>query len=111
MTEERPVLVRKPLTDILLFFRPGSHDWSWSEEYHDLISRDAATMSAIRRRVDAEGIGFADESAPITLGHDKRVWDGHHRICLAAERQESHLMVKVVPPKPGDPAPERSSDG
>lgn len=75
-------------------WRPGSHDWSWEDEYRDLIS-DPVT-AAVRRRVDVEGIGFQDHIAPILLGNDGRVWDGHHRIVIAMEREIEKLNVEVV---------------
>lgn len=100
-----PVLVSKPLAQIVTFWRPGSRgdDWTWADEYADLIDDDVTT--AIRERVDAEGIEFVDQLAPILLGSDGRVWDGHHRICVAIQRAIPTLMVEIVaatPPETGD---------
>lgn len=97
-----PVLTSTPLASIVAFWRPGSHDWSWAEEYADLIA-DPVTQR-VRERVDSEGIGFADEFAPVMLGSDGRVWDGHHRIVIALERCISSLMVEVAVPStpPGE---------
>ena len=93
-----PGLVRKPLAQILTFWRPGSQDWSWAEEYADLV--DDPVTRRVRARVDAKGIGFADHVAPVLLGSDGRVWDGHHRICIAIERDITHLMVEVAESEP-----------
>ena len=88
------MLTRKPLAQILAFWRPGSHDWSWAEEYADLI--DHPVTAAVRKRVLADGFGFSDEIAPILLGSDGRIWDGHHRIVLAIEGGEHELTVEVA---------------
>ena len=76
----RPMTLLRLVTE----WRPGSFDWTWPEEYEDVMARPET--AAIRARVDAEGIGFLDHIAPILLGSDGRVWDGHHRICIAMER-------------------------
>ncbi len=84
-----------PLAQIITFWRPGSADWSWADEYRDLISSPGtALMSEL---VESEGIGFADDLTPILLGIDGRVWDGHHRICIAIRDGIDSLMVEVVP--------------
>lgn len=92
MTE---TLTRLPVDRIITDWRPGSHDWTWDEEYRDLTVDNPVT-DAIRRRVDTEGIGFQDDIAPVMLGSDGRVWDGHHRICIAIERDITHLDVEIV---------------
>lgn len=50
----------------------------------------------ILQRVDAEGIGFIDYVSPVLLGNDGRVWDGHHRICIAIERGIPSLMCEMT---------------
>lgn len=89
-----PVLVSVPLSHILTFWRPGSSDWSWSDEYTDLIGQ--AVTAAVRARVNSEGFGFHDHFAPVLLGSDNRVWDGHHRIILAIEQAVPSLMVEFA---------------
>lgn len=88
------VLVSKPLSHIVTFWRPGSRDWTWADEYADLIN-DAVT-ARIDQRIRSEGIDFADKFAPILLGNDGRVWDGHHRIVLAIRYAEPSLMVELA---------------
>lgn len=90
------VLICKPLAQVVTFWRPGSADWSWAEEYADVMGRDRGQTDAIYRRVDSEGIDFANEFAPVLLGSDGRVWDGHHRICIAIQRGIHSLMVDIV---------------
>lgn len=90
------VLISKPLSHIVTFWRPGSHDWSWADEYADLMGRDREVTDAIDERVRLEGIAFADDFAPVLLGSDGRVWDGHHRICLAIKYCIPSLMCEVA---------------
>ena len=80
---DAPALTEMPLAQVVEFWRPGSHDWTWVDEYADIVARPETP--AIRKRVQEEGIGFLDRVAPILLGSDGRVWDGHHRICIALE--------------------------
>lgn len=89
-----PVLVSMPLSHILTFWRPGSGDWPWFEEYTNLIG--APVTDAVRARVNAEGFGFHDHIAPVLLGSDHRVWDGHHRIVLAIQQAVPSLMVEFA---------------
>lgn len=88
------VLVRKSLADIFVFWAPGSHDWSWAEEYLDVMSHERTAK--ILDRVQKEGIDFQDDIAPVLLGSDGRVWDGHHRICLALKLGLTHLNVEMA---------------
>lgn len=90
MTDTVPMLV----ADVLDNWRPGSHDWGWPEERQDLT--DDPVTEAVRRRVDAEGIGFIDDVAPILLGSDGRVWDGHHRLIIAMERGIEYVQVELA---------------
>lgn len=82
------------LDDLLARWVPGSADWSWADELADLHA--SPVTDAIRARVVDEGIGFADHFGPVLLGSDGRVWDGHHRICIAMELGITHLMVEVA---------------
>ncbi|WP_217182684.1 ParB N-terminal domain-containing protein [Streptomyces sp. AC495_CC817] len=68
-------------------FAVGSGDWSWIEEYENLIREPETTglMESIR----ADGI-----REPVLLGNDGRVWDGHHRIIVAM-----HLGLDAIPVK------------
>jgi hypothetical protein len=75
-------------------WRPGSYDWSWDEEFADIMSQ--ARTEPVRKRVESEGIGFADSFAPVLLGSDGRVWDGHHRICLARELGINEIEVELA---------------
>lgn len=84
------------LATILTYWRPGSHDWTWREEFNDLMTRHKGVTDAVRARVESEGFGFIDHVSPILLGSDGRVWDGHHRICIAMEKQQYTLNVELA---------------
>jgi hypothetical protein len=92
--DDAPVLERMLVADVLDNWVPGSYDWGWPEERADLT--DDPVTAAVRARVDAEGIGFHDHIAPILLGSDGRVWDGHHRLIIALERGIEYVNVEVV---------------
>jgi hypothetical protein len=96
MIPDEPVLVSMPVSHIVTFWRVGSHDHSWADEFAELMRPDNETTQAILDRVDSEGIDFADDYAPVMLGSDGRVWDGHHRICIAIQRRTPSLMCEVV---------------
>lgn len=92
MTEDFPTLEKMSLAHLLVWWRPGSADRSWAEEYKDVMTHPHT--STVRERVLSEGFGFQDYVAPVLLGPDGRVWDGHHRICLAIEQEVPYLMVE-----------------
>lgn len=94
-------LVRMPVSQIVTFWQPGSHAWSWAEESHELMHGEKYETQTkhILKRVDEEGIDFIDNIAPVLLGSDGRVWDGHHRICIAIKQGIPDLMVDIVEKK------------
>ena len=95
------------LSTLLALWRPGSHDWSWQEEAYDLRLRVPAKLDALRASMAYEGV-----REPVVLGHDGRVWDGHHRIVAAIEAHRDHLPVEFVASSAAAPAPtEPPGDG
>lgn len=100
MTDTTTTLVRMSLEDILTGWRPGSHgdDWTWANEAEDLWTRDSARTQKLMSAIFDHGFGLADSKAPVKLGNDGRVWNGHHRIVIAQYLQEPYLMVEIVPP-------------
>lgn len=89
-------LVKMTLDEITSGWQPGSEpDQRWYQEV-EYVNNDEKTP-AIRQRIAEEGYGFADDTDPITLGNDGRVWDGHHRIVLALTSGQETLMVRVAP--------------
>ena len=91
------ILIPKSVAQIVTFWRPGSGDWSWADEYADLMDGEGKEVTErILARVDSEGIDFADSFAPVSLGTDGRIWDGHHRIVIAIQRGIHSLMCEVA---------------
>lgn len=82
-----------PLDELLANYRPGSQDapWTWDDEYSDLWNRDREKMTELAATIAADGI-----REPILLGTDGRIWDGHHRICIAIHTH--HRTVPVTDP-------------
>jgi len=93
-----------PLVHVLAGWRPGSADWAWADECRDLWGRDRERTENIERALVNQvpnptspgGVRHTIDhqvfsgSEPILLGPDGRVWNGHHRICIAIRR---HLAV------------------
>ena len=75
------------LDELLRGWRPGSYDssWTWIDE-NEAIDAHPQTAELLAS-IEAEGM-----QEPISLGDDGRVWDGHHRVCIAAR-----LGFDVVP--------------
>lgn len=95
---DEPTLVQMAAEEVVSRWRPGSADWSWAEEWGDL-QHDPVT-AIVRERVLNEGIGFADKIAPVLLGSDGRVWDGHHRLCLALDMGIETVWVEIAGAQP-----------
>lgn len=76
-------------------WRPGSEDepWNWENEYNTLLySPDHyARTNHLIKEIQENGI-----YDPVLLGHDGRVWDGHHRIVVACLLGYTHIPVDVV---------------
>lgn len=66
-----------PVDYILTHFLPGD-EWSWAEEFVNLAELEGQKLIDFCQLIAVEGI-----NEPIILGHDSRVWDGHHRIFAA----------------------------
>jgi hypothetical protein len=67
---------------LMATWRPGScpEPWDWDDEIRDLTTRDEDHMRAFTAEVAKAGAVLV----PVKLGHDGRVWDGHHRIVVAS---------------------------
>ena len=79
------------VAEILASWKPGSQEWTWAEECDDL--KDRPETKRIETWCLIAGWDFADSRHPVILGDDGRVWDGHHRICLAIKHGVSTLNV------------------
>ena len=90
-------LVHLPVSQILAFWRPGSRgdEWTWRDEYAEAIAKPETAALAVREQLLAV-LKLAPEPHPITLGPDGRVWDGHHRICIAIFLGTEVLPVRII---------------
>lgn len=71
-----------PLASLLTVFRPGDYpERNWAQEFAWLWDNDGPRMDVITTMI--QETGFSGFSAPILLGSDGRVWDGHHRLAAA----------------------------
>lgn len=89
-----------PLARILAEVAVGSCDWSWEEEWADLGERHAEDnyLAELEQQIRERGI-----TTPVLIGNDGRLWDGHHRLCVAVE-----VGIECVPVEIVGPAPERA---
>ncbi|WP_045562678.1 ParB N-terminal domain-containing protein [Streptomyces sp. FxanaA7] len=83
-----------PLQRILTEVRCGSQDWPWEEEWADLARRHAKTgyLDRLEEKIRENGI-----TMPVLIGSDGRLWDGHHRVCIAVRLGIGYVPVEVVP--------------
>lgn len=84
-----------PLSRILAEVAVGSGDWTWEEEWVDLAKRHAQTgyLEQLETRIRKEGI-----TMPVLIGSDGRLWDGHHRLCIAVRLGLQDVPVEIVEP-------------
>lgn len=75
-----------PLATVLADFKDGD-EHGWDEEFAFLRTVRATHIAKLTADIAVNGIRL-----PILLGDDQRVWDGHHRLCVA-----SALEIQVVP--------------
>ncbi len=66
------------LADLLQYYRPGSYDWTWEEEFADIPTKFPDEFPQLVQAIQKDGIQKA-----IHLGDDGRIWDGHKRITVA----------------------------
>lgn len=76
-----------PLRSFLDVIRDGDGH-GWHSEYNLLWTEHRERMNDLRKAVISEGI-----LEPILVGSDGRVWDGHHRICVAISLQHETIPV------------------
>lgn len=65
------------LADLLADYQDGD-EHGWETEFNLLRRTHAEYLASLTQSIQADGI-----REPILLGPDKRVWDGHHRLCVA----------------------------
>lgn len=89
MADHRVML---PLAAVLAGWRDGD-EHGWEVEFDQLRSDQRDYLDTLASSVQEVGIRL-----PILLGSDGRVWDGHHRLCVADE-----LALASVPCEFADP--------
>jgi hypothetical protein len=91
-----------PLQRILTEVRCGSKDWPWEEEWADLARRHSETgyLDRLAEKISENGI-----TMPVLIGSDGRLWDGHHRLCIAVRLGIGYVPVEIVPPRSDPPGP------
>lgn len=76
------------LADVLSQYRDGDElSDGWTEEFDWLRQEHPSRLADLRDSISRDGIKF-----PVLLGTDGRVWDGHHRLCVAVD-----LALESVP--------------
>lgn len=65
---------------VLSNYRVGSVDWGWDIEFAMLTGQDAHRELTAKMQADIACNGMIEA---VLLGTDMRVWDGHHRLCVA----------------------------
>lgn len=64
--------------EVMAMVKPGD-ETSWQDELELMWTRHRLDTQRLLLSVIAEGI-----REPITIGNDGRLWDGHHRVAVAA---------------------------
>jgi hypothetical protein len=60
----------------------------WAVEYARLWMEQKPYMDQLRESIEREGI-----RRPILVGSDGRVWDGHHRVCVAISLDMDQIPI------------------
>lgn len=111
-------MVDMPLADLVVTYVPGSHrqPWTWDDEERDILQRQGCCASgecawperhiehevsgsyqlALEVHIRETGVVPFSEGNEILLGHDGRVWDGHHRIVAARRLGIESLPVEFA---------------
>lgn len=76
-----------PLQSFLDVFRDGD-EHGWPVEYARLWMDQREYMNRLRLSVESEGIRRA-----VLIGNDGRVWDGHHRVCVAISLELGKIPI------------------
>lgn len=91
-----------PLEWVLETYRDGD-ERGWDAEFEFLRREHSGQIDRLATSVQETGI-----QEPILLGSDGRVWDGHHRLCVASMLGLASVPV-LLPTR--SPAPQQVSTG
>lgn len=67
----------------------------WDTEFEFLAANHADRLWTLRTAIERDGI-----REPILLGNDGRVWDGHHRLWVAADLGMTSVPVRHAAEEP-----------
>lgn len=77
------------LQELLAQYTDGD-EHGWESEFAWLRRKHRVKLDKLKSSIEANGI-----ERPILLGWDNRVWDGHHRLCVADELGLTTVPVKI----------------
>lgn len=83
-----------PLADVLRDYRDGD-EIGWAEEFNYLRASPEHRDRLGRLPLSVVEHGIRE---PILLGYDGRVWDGHHRLCVADALGIAEVPVETTYP-------------
>ena len=78
------------LLDLLRDWKDGD-DHGWMTEFAWLLDHHTLQLDSLLTSIRQTGM-----RTPVTLGDDGRVWDGHHRLCVAWLLDLVSVPVRIV---------------
>ena len=76
------------MSRVLAEYAPGDGG-TWLQEFAWMALHSSRKLRGLALSIEEIGV-----QRPILLGDDGRVWDGHHRICIALELRISTVNVE-----------------
>lgn len=103
MSDQLPSAENDALGDLelwaVLSYKDGD-EHGWETEFAHLRETHSDRLAELRESILKDGI-----KSPVVIGPDGRIWDGHHRLCVADELGLSTVPVTfdtcVIPPGGG----------
>jgi hypothetical protein len=74
----------------VLQYKDGD-EHGWEAEFAYLREVHSDRLAALREDIGKNGI-----REPVVIGPDGRIWDGHHRLCIADELGMSTIPVRFA---------------
>lgn len=75
------------VAELLARYRDGD-EHGWGVEFAWLREHHADRLAELRAEIREHGI-----REPVLLGDDDRVWDGHHRLCIAVDESITEVPI------------------
>ena len=89
-TPETQQVAHIPLNFLLRSLKDGD-EHGWNAEFTFLRTEHADELAALRTSIEAVGI-----LEPVIVGSDDRLWDGHHRLCVAHDLGLASVPVTFI---------------